>query len=140
MSIELVTPDDAVNRNEVLSNWQGLLDKLAREVRIWSEARGWKVDQKTLTLEEEHLGTYDVPFLVIQHQDPQRPVFLEPVARYVMGAAGRVDLFSYPSMDRVMLLYDGNTWVIRPELGPLWPLPWSQDTFIDLVQRLTAGS
>jgi hypothetical protein len=135
MSPELLKQDDAVDWNEVLRQWQNLVTSLAGDVRAWSEARGWRVDEKPLTLVEEHLGSYDVPFLVIQLR---QPVFLEPVARFVMGAHGRVDLYSYPSMDRVMLLHNGNEWIIRPELGPIWPLSWSQETFVDLAQRLTA--
>ena len=135
MSTELLRPDADLNRDDLLHQWQTLVNNLASEVRAWSETRGWPVEEKVLTLTEEQFGSYGVPLLVVQLP---RPVFLEPVARFVMGAHGRADLYSYPSMDRVMLLYDGERWVIRPELGPAWPLPWSESTFIDLAERLAA--
>jgi hypothetical protein len=138
MSTELLQPDAAVDWDEVRRAWQRLVRSLADDVRAWAEERQWRVSEKRLNLTEERLGSYDVPSLVIQV--PQQPIFLEPVARVVMGAQGRVDLYSYPSMDRVMLLHNGSQWIIRPELGPTWPLPWSRDTFVDLVERLTADA
>jgi hypothetical protein len=137
MTTEVLDASGRLDRDHVLRQWQGLVRSLASDVRSWSESHGWRVDEKSLTLTEEQLGSYDVPMLIIQL--PDRPVFLEPVARLVMGAQGRVDLYSYPSMDRVMLLHNGREWVVRPELGPTWPLPWGQDTFVDLVERLSAG-
>jgi len=130
---ELLQPDDTVNWHEVVREWQALVAQLTSQVRAWSEARGWRVDEKTLTLTEEQLGTYEVPMLIMELA--QRQVLLEPIARRVIGAQGRVDLYSYPSMDRVMLLYDGERWILRPELGPTWPLPWGESTFVDLLER-----
>lgn len=136
MSTELINAERPVDWADSRRQWQKLVRGLARDVRAWSEARGWRVEDKPHTVTEEGLGSYEVPMLVIQLTD--QPLFLEPVGRSVMGAQGRVDLYSYPSMDRVMLLHDGKSWIVRPELGPTWPLPWNQDTFIDLAERLAA--
>jgi len=136
MSTELLPSDPLLAPQNVASSWQALVRSLADDVSAWSKAQGWGISEKLHKVTEEGLGAYDVPFLVIQL--PQQLLFLEPVARLVMGAQGRVDLYSYPSMDRVMLLYNGKEWIIRPELGPTWPLPWNRDTYLDLAQRLTA--
>jgi hypothetical protein len=105
-----------------------------RRVREWAAGEGWEVTEKVHAVTDGRLGTYDVSLLIIQL--PKYAVFLEPVARDVMGAQGRVDLYAYPSLDRVMLLHKNGEWVIRPELGPTWPLPWGRETFVDLVRRL----
>src|SRR5687768_12736679 len=98
----------------VRDEWLQALDDLTEQVRGWSEAEGWQVTSKSLPIEEELLGKYEAPMLVIQA--PWGPLYVEPVARCVMGALGRVDMYAYPTLYRVMLLRstkEGHPWRIR---------------------------
>jgi hypothetical protein len=63
---------------------------------------------------------------------------LESIARNVRGSDGRVDLYAYPTLFRVRLLYyeSNQTWIVRTDLGLDWPHPWSEETFVELVNGL----
>ena len=115
------------------------LDGLCHEVAGWAEDEGWSVSWKTLQRTEDLLGTYEAPTLIIQTGG--RSAMLEPVARVVMGAAGRVDLYAYPTLFRVMLLRSADTgeWRIRTDSGIFLRDRWGKDTFVQLVQDLTGA-
>lgn len=127
------------------SNWERHTALLADEVQTWAEqeaaARGWRVEREEIELAEEVVGgAYHVPVVTI-HASQGRLV-LEPIARGVMGAQGRVDLYAWPSSFRVMLLHKplgkdaGLRWVVRTESGVDWPLPWGRETFLTLAEGL----
>ena len=137
MATALLPPHGNTDQKDALPLWQQRIRELANDVRIWSEAEGWHVGEEAIILTEHQVGSYSVPRLKIDL--PVYGLYLQPVGRFVMGAQGRVDLYGYPSMDRVMLLYKGDQWVVVPELGPTWPLPWNAGTFVDLAERLTTG-
>src|SRR5438094_155105 len=102
MSEQQLAPVDAESARE---EWFRAVTALTEQVGEWAARWNWPVERKTLDVTEELLGTYGVPMLEIQTE--WGPLFLEPVARYVMGAEGRVDLYAYPSLYRVMLLRSG---------------------------------
>lgn len=117
--------------------WVETVRAFCEEVAAWSEGQGWKVSRKELDLTEDVLRTYTVPMLIIQ--TARGAVMLEPVARTVMGANGRIDLYAYPTLFRVMLLRsskDGR-WLIRTDSGIFLKQPWNKQTFVDLVAGLT---
>lgn len=127
------------------STWERHTALLADEVQSWAEqeaaARGWRVEREELELAEEVVGgAYHVPVVTIYAS--QGRLVLEPIARGVMGAQGRVDLYAWPSLFRVMLLHKplgkdaGLNWVVRTESGVDWPLPWGRETFLTLAEGL----
>lgn len=131
----------AQNRND----WEHDTVLLADDVEAWAEqeaaVRGWRVERQQTDLSEEITGgTYRVPVVTIHA--PQGRLILEPVARGVLGAQGRVDLYAWPSLFRVMLLHkplgegQGLVWVVRTESGLDWPQSWGQETFLALAEGL----
>lgn len=126
-------------------NWERNTARLADDVQVWAEqeaaARGWRVEREQTELSEEVVGgAYHVPVVTIHA--PQGRLILEPVARGVLGAQGRVDLYAWPSLFRVMLLHKpiGKdrelAWVVRTESGLDWPQPWGRETFLALAEGL----
>ena len=87
---------------------------------------------------EKSLGEYGTQRLLI-HAQPGDLV-VEPVARYVPGAEGRVDFYAWPSHNRVRLLRRPEGWVVRTDSGIDWPHPWNRETFLDLARRLMAAA
>jgi hypothetical protein len=69
-------------------------------------------------------------------------VMVEPVARVVMGAVGRIDLYAYPTLFRVMLLRSARDeqWRIRTDSGFFLKQQWNEKTFLELVADLTGAS
>src|SRR5690242_13704998 len=92
-------PADA---ERVRDEWLHSLDELFQQVRAWAEQQGWPVTQTGSEIDEDELGTYTIPVLEIDA--PEGRLVLQPIARDVLGAAGRVDLTVWPSLYRVMLL------------------------------------
>src|SRR5436190_4395925 len=82
--------------------WLGAIDALREQVRGWAEAQGWQVDQSEREVLEEQIGAYKVPVLEID--TPRGQVVLEPKGQDLVGARGRVDLYAWPTLYRVMLL------------------------------------
>ena len=127
------------------SNWERNTMLLADDVQAWAApeaaARGWHVERAEKELAEEVVGgAYRVPVVTVHA--PQGRLILEPVARGVLGAQGRVDLYAWPSLFRVMLLHKpvgkdrGLAWVVRTESGIDWPQLWGRETFLTLAEGL----
>jgi hypothetical protein len=133
---EAAVADPVQEREE----WIETIHELFVQITGWAAARKWTVSTKSLELTEDLLGTYQVPSLTLQ--TGRGAVMLEPVARRVMGAAGRIDLYAYPSLFRVMLLRstkDGQ-WLIRTDSGIFIKQPWNEETFAELVEDLTGAA
>jgi hypothetical protein len=124
---------------EERERWVQTVRSFCDEITKWSSAQGWLVVPEELQLTEELLGTYTVPTLNIQTK--HGAVVVEPVARVVMGAVGRIDLYAYPTLFRVMLLRStkDDRWLIRTDSGIFLRQPWSEQTFLDLVADLTGA-
>jgi hypothetical protein len=121
--------------NEVAGQWQNTVDSLVDQVRGWSAERGWTATVSDREVTEEGLGSYTIP--AVEIATPRGRLLLEPVARYVGGADGRVDFSVWPSLYRVMLLRrPDQSWVVHTESGIDWPFQWGKDTFLDLADRL----
>lgn len=126
-------------------NWERDTAMLADNVEAWAAqeaaARNWRVEREEKELAEEVVGgAYRVPVVTIHA--PQGHLVLEPIARGVLGAQGRVDLYAWPSLFRVMLLHKSRgrdkpmEWVVRTDSGLDWPQPWGQETFLTLTEGL----
>lgn len=128
---KLASPEAARQKDD----WLGKVDSLVQQVRGWAEKQGWAITQTEREVVEEQLGTYNVP--VLEVNTPRGQVILEPVGQDVLGARGRVDLYAWPTLYRVMLLRtDAPDWIIRTESGLNWPQPWGQKTFVALAEGL----
>src|SRR6266511_3831152 len=82
--------------------WLRVVEGLGHQVRGWAEKKGWTVTEEPREVNEERLGVYRAP--VLQIDTPHGQVILEPIARDVAGAEGRVDLYAWPTHFRVKLL------------------------------------
>jgi len=116
--------------------WVALVDKLMSNIERWAKEKDWlvaRLEAKTLT--ETVLGTYCVSDLRIRTNSGVLDV--EVVARNIVGAEGRVDLVSFPTMDRFLLIRRGGRWGVKTDSGFDWPKQWGKRTFIELAQQLT---
>ena len=126
-------------------NWERDTAMLADDIEAWAgqeaAARGWRAEREEKELAEEVVGgAYRVPVVTIHA--PQGRLILEPIARGTVGAQGRVDLYAWPSLFRVMLLHKPRSkdrsleWVVRTESGLDWPQPWGRETVLTLAEGL----
>jgi hypothetical protein len=115
--------------------WLSLVDKLLSQIEEWAGQRKWQTRREDKTLTEEIIGTYSVP--VLQIKLPAGVLYVDPVARYVIGAEGRVDLYSWPTLQRLLLIRRADKWVLKTDSLIDWPQTWSRKTFYELAENLT---
>lgn len=129
------TNPKATSGTRTREEWRNAVTSLTEAVRDWAEARGWNVAESLREVSEETITSSTFPVLEIQ--TPRGQVMLEPIGRDILGAQGRVDLYAWPSLYRVLLLRkQDHSWVIRTESGLNWPHPWNQATFYELAEGL----
>src|SRR6202046_5436336 len=96
----------------VKSEWLNRLDILVDEIKSWAQTSGWRTRRIDKTITESRLGTYKVPVLLMEKDTVE--VVLNPVARFVPGASGAVDLYVAPAYDDIATLYfEGDHWVLH---------------------------
>lgn len=134
MSVQnLSKPDIAGVREE----WLNVIETAFRDVEAWAAKYGWRTERSQTTVREDLLDAYDAPMLTIETERGQ--VILEPIARMVYGANGRIDFYAYPSLYRVKLLWETEEepgWAVRTDSGIDWPNPWGKKTFHELALAL----
>jgi hypothetical protein len=119
-------------------DWLAKLRDLMNSIRAWAEQRRWFVDEHEKTIEEDHIGQYTVPALFIQA--PGGKIHVEPIGCDIIGAQGRVDIESFPSLNRLLLILVNGEWKIKTDSRIEWPEPWSEQAFVNLVNALTSAA
>ena len=115
--------------------WISDVTKLLSQIRKWCEREDWEVTQPEKQVTEESLGTYTVP--VLRLRAPGGFLYVEPVARYVIGAEGRIDIYSSPAMNRMLLVRQDGRWTLKTDSGVNWPEQWNRNAFVKLAGLLT---
>ena len=94
------------------AEWLERLETLVGSIKTWAEADGWRTRQVGKTIHERRLGTYKAPLLLMEKEGIE--AVLNPVARYVPGSAGAVDLYLAPAYDDIAsLYYEEGQWVVH---------------------------
>lgn len=124
-----------MNGEQTRTRWQSLVSDLCRNIDEWSAERNWTVIEETKVLTEERLGTYQVDARMIAY--PGGRIHLEPVAADILGGEGRVDLLSYPNLNSLLLIRQGNDWKLFTDSRVPWPEPWGKECFFHVVNALT---
>ncbi|MCX5654961.1 MAG: hypothetical protein NTY65_09975 [Planctomycetota bacterium] len=125
----------AKQTNAKHDEWINDVTKLLSQIRKWCEREDWEVTQHEKCVTEELLGTYTVPLLRIR--PPGGFLYVEPVARYVIGAEGRIDIYSSPAMNRMLLVLQDGHWTLKTDSGVNWPEQWNRNAFVKLAGLLT---
>lgn len=122
--------------DRIRDEWTQAVRDLERDIADWAKSEGWNVSASERVVNEESIGVYTVPDLTIETPEGQR-LILEVRGRGPAGASGRVQLFAWPTLFRVLLLRkpdDG--WIIRTDSGIPLHKTWNRETFITLAKDL----
>lgn len=115
--------------------WLSLVDGLLSQIEKWAAQKEWQTRREEKTLTEGIIGTYSVP--VLQVKLPAGVLYVDPMARYVIGAGGRVDLYSWPTLQRLLLIRRSDKWVLKTDSLIDWPQTWARKTFYEVAENLT---
>ena len=134
---QTVLPTKAVDNWEVIRDeWVASVEQLVGDAEVWARKQDWAVRRDAKTIQEDRLGQYTVPRLLI-HATAGR-LLLDPVARYVAAALGVVDLYVLPSYDAVMISRADDGWRLHPIGADEVPQPWSEEAFVHTALQLLA--
>jgi hypothetical protein len=125
-----------INWNKKREDWISAVNDLFDEIKKWSKSRGWPVDVQQKDISEPYIGQYKISALFIQ--SPNGTIHVDPIGCNIIGAEGRVDILSFPSLNRVLLIRINNKWQVKTDSRIDWPQPWNEATFLGLVNRLTS--
>jgi len=130
------------------SAWLETIETLFSEVETWASAHGWATQRRSKEFADEFaLDKYIVPVLEINppSQRSEQPysdtLVLEPVTFNPRNGVERIDFYVWPAMYRVRMIHKANQdgWVIKTDSGIDWPLPWNEQTFVQIAEGLFAA-
>jgi hypothetical protein len=118
---------------EQRDEWVAVVEQLVSEAETWATEQHWSVHRGPKSITEGRLGTYEVPALLIW--SPAGRFVLDPIARFVGGASGRIDFCVFPSCDSVMILRTDAGWQVENNPRTI-SRPWSRQTFFEVISEL----
>src|SRR5262245_19684314 len=134
-----VEKDKQRDQDRLRDEWTRTVLDLEKDVADWAKAEGWDVSASERVVNEESIGVYTVPDLTIETPEGQR-LILEVKGRGPADASGRVQLFAWPTLFRVLLLRKpGDGWIIRTDSGIPPRSTWNRETFITLAKDLLSA-
>jgi hypothetical protein len=121
------------SREAQRDDWVAAVEQVVSDAKTWATEQHWLVHRGPKTITESRLGSYEVPALLIQA--PAGRFVIDPIARYVGGALGKIEYSVFPSYDYVMIVRTEAGWyfVIDP---PTLDRPWSKEAFLENTAEL----
>jgi hypothetical protein len=121
--------------------WIAAVGRLVDQVEQWCRELNWSTRRQERELDERPLGTYRVPSLRARLPN-QSELYITPIALHIGGGgAGRVDLESWPSLNRVRLVRRQNDeWEVWTDSNVRLREPWNRETFAALAGDLAASA
>jgi len=116
-------------------NWIHSVHTVFNDIKNWCSEKNWKFVETQIFITEECVGSYPVPELRVTTN--KGDINLEPVGMNIVGAQGRIDISSWPSLNRMLLIWLEDKWSLNTESRVPWPKPWSKQTFFDIADALT---
>jgi hypothetical protein len=123
----------------VLTEWMNAVNELLSNAEAWAGEMQWTTRRVNKTMQETVLGEYQIPQL--QFFAEQQLYLLDPVARFVPGALGAVDLAIQPSyyVSSIYRYFDEH-WYVHLDVGQgireSRGLLWNKGTFLQAVAEL----
>lgn len=131
--------DPEVDVKEWKSDVANLVAKIAGWLREASQQGLVNLEEKVVPIQEEPLGELFLQSLRI-HAPRGRVVSVQPIARYVVGGEGRVDLLNGPRRVTLVRLKDHNWAIARTEPNQIGYHvdALSEQTFAEALKDLLA--
>lgn len=123
--------------NEIKADWLLTLKTFFDLIVKWLEPaakEGLEIKEQRIIISEEIIGQYSIPSLELSFLE--RLVYIRPVARFVVGALGRVDII-HPSGSIVLLYYGQDKgWYVSSKGYPTEEQLLTEDKFSAIIQEV----
>ena len=125
---------EQTDRQHERETWAASVRSLCNDILRWSEEKRWATHEDKKQITEDLLGTYQLPFLMIR--PPSGVVHVDPVGRDIVNAEGRVDVFTWPTLDRMVLVRTNGDWEVLADDYSDWSRLWGKETFLKMIDHL----
>jgi hypothetical protein len=127
------------DRESVLREWTAALKALMADIQSWlrpaMNEELLRARPETTIVSEERLGTYEVPRLLLE-MPSGLTVNINPVARFIVGADGRVDMWAFPT-DKWLIVRQADQWRLIRKGGDLSSdVPLAAESFKSALTEL----
>ena len=120
----------------VRQEWLIAIDELLSEAESWCRTRSWSVRRESVRCEEELLGEFDAPYLLIHLVEGR--VLLKPTARFAARTEGIAELCVLPSFDSRKLFRSRGKWHLQSDEARGQDIPWNEMTFEATIPQLAS--
>ena len=127
---------DSASASRERNEWIAALKELTAQAEKWAGENDWWVHLDSKTIEESMIGSYEAPVLMIRA--PAGRLVLDPIARDVVGALGRVDLCAFPSYENAIIVRTPDGWHFKKTEKPDFDQAWSKKAFLKMASDLLA--
>ncbi len=135
MSSSTLPKTPVENWEQVRDEWVAAVDKLLQDAEAWSKKQDWATRRDPKTVNEEEIGEYTVPRLLIHSIDGR--LLLDPLTPFAGGGArGVVEFCVMPSYDWVRIIRDQDGWKILPEARSDELRPLTEASFVETARQL----
>ena len=138
MSSGTVPRSPVENWEQIRDEWIQTVDVVLSHVEGWCQAEGWLVHRETKDIEEDRLGHYHIGVLLID--TPAGRLHLDPISRFIVGAEGRIDVYSFPHYQTAILIRVQGDWRFRTVDGSAKDRPFEHAAFVEIAKQLTSPS
>jgi hypothetical protein len=126
------------NWQQVRDEWIAEVEHLATDVERWSAQNDWDTKREMKEIVEHEIGAYQVP--VIRIQTMQGRIYFDPTARFIVGAAGRIEIVATPLFFQLVMVKVDGKWRFFSEeemedLGQSWTHEGFTQVVMDLLKR-----
>ncbi len=120
---------------QVRDEWLDAVEKIMQDVEAWSRKQDWALRRDPKVVEEDEIGEYTVPRLLIHTIDGR--LLFDPITPFVSGGStGLIELCVMPSYDSIKIVRLEDGWKMLPEKGDGEFVPFTEETFVETVRRL----
>jgi len=124
--------------DNIREKWIATVHKLFGEIREWikkAEDEGLiNVYKHNIQMSEKHIGRYTIDKLELLVID--RQIIVEPIARFIDGGDGRVDIYHGYEAFRLVYTEKKDSWHIEDRKDHAFKKPLDKDSFIELLQSI----
>jgi len=122
-----------------VGHWRGQLKLLFDDIRQWCQALpgGAYVQEESIVMREEQSGEYEASRLRITSNG--QTMLVEPVALWIVGADGRVDLRGTGGPFTLLYSQQDQGWFYLPNSLPLATYPLTKELFLQLAEACLNG-
>jgi hypothetical protein len=122
----------------IKDKWMGTIHSLFETIREWikkAEDEGLvSVYRHNVQLSEKNIGRYTVDKLELLVLD--RQIIIEPIARFIDGCDGRVDIFHGHEAFKLLYIENKDEWFIEDKKNPGIQRPLDRDSFVEILQSI----